>query len=128
MIKTLKKRERAAYPSFMRQMQQIKTWRDLQEYCESPHVYVHLLGEKGYLIMTPSEVVDIVAGPKDIFRALSLIKTHFGEKTFVADFRESTSWRLIKVLERQNKVQLHGVKRWTWKKEVMYQCTVAWVY
>jgi hypothetical protein len=45
LFKQLKRREKAAYPSFMLGLQRLHTWSDLQEYCESDQVQVTLLGE-----------------------------------------------------------------------------------
>jgi hypothetical protein len=127
MIKQLKKRERAAYPSYMRQMQYIRTWADLQGYCEHNQVSAHLVGEKGYLIMTPTEVVDLVASPSDIWKVLAIIKAYYGSRSFTADFRETTSWKLVCVAERRGKLRVSNVSQWYWESEIMYEAEVSFV-
>ena len=124
MISKIRKREKAAYPSYMRQMQRFKKWSDLTEYCESDQVKVHLLGKKGYVIMTPYELVDLVAEPRDIFKALAVIKAYYGNRPFSADFRETTSWRLAQMAQRRGKIQLSDVDNWSWGTETMFSAEV----
>jgi len=127
MVKQLKKRERAAYPSYMRQMQHFRTWADLQNYCEHDQVSAHLVGTKGYLIMTPTEVVDLVASPSDIWKVLAIIKAYYGSRSFTADFRETTSWRLVRMAERRGKLRVSNVSQWYWESEVMYEAEIVFV-
>lgn len=123
-VKALRKREKVAYPYFMRQMQVIKTWSDLEDYCESDQVTVHFLGDKGYLILTEDEVVDWVGDKHHSIKALGIIRRAFGNRPFSVDLRESTSWPILKVLEQAGRLQIHDVSSWDWDGEIMYEATI----
>jgi hypothetical protein len=124
-LKALRKREKAAYPSFMRQMQRIKTWSDLQEYCESDQVVVHFLGDKGYLILTESEVVDWVGDGQHSLKAFGIIKKAFGDRPFNVDLRKSSSWPIMKVMERRGRINMKKVSSWEWGDETMYEAIIT---
>jgi len=123
-IKELRRRERKAYPAYMRQMQDMRTWADLQEYCESNQVGIRLLGADGYLITTEDEVVDWVGGNSNPFELLTIINNVFGGKPFKADLRETTSWPIIKRLVDKNKLILHSVEVWFWEEEKMFAVVI----
>lgn len=123
-IKQLKKREKAAYPSFMRQMQHIKTWSDLEDYCESDQVTIHLLGDKGYLILTEDEVVDWVGDKHHSISVLGIIRRTFGNRPFSVDLRKSTSWPILKILEKTGRLHIYNIRSWDWSGETMYEATV----
>lgn len=125
LMKELKRRERAAYPPHMRQIEDCSTWSDLQEYCESGQVNVHLLGKTGYIIYTQSEVVDWVGDATTCFEAFRIIKNAFGNKPFGADFRASTSWPIMQVMERRGRIRLSNVSSWYWGSEEMFEATVT---
>jgi len=124
MLTELKAREKAAYPAFMRQMQDCYVWSDLQEYCESNTVSVHLLGDNGYIVLTDDEVVDWV-GTGQIFKALGIIKRAFGSHPFKVDLRETTSWPIMKALEKGGRLKLNNVSPWEWGNETMYEATIT---
>lgn len=124
LIKSLKMREKAAYPSFMRQMQHITTWSDLQEYCESDHVAVHLLGTTGYLIISDKEVVDWVGKPGDVWGAFRIIRRHFGKTPFSMDLREKTSWPVVQLLARRKRVEVVSSSVWIWETETMHEVSL----
>lgn len=123
-VKALRKREKAAYPYFMRQMQQIKTWSDLEDYCESDQVTVHLLGDKGYLILTEDEVVDWVGDKHHSIKALGIIRRAFGNRPFDVDLRETTSWPILRTLEKMGRLHMSNVSPWNWNGETMYEATI----
>jgi len=124
LIKVLKMREKAAYPSFMRQMQACRTWSDLQDYCESDQVKVHLLGDKGYLILTEDEVIDWVGDGVHSLKAFGLIKEAFGYNSIKVDLRQSTSWPIMKVMEQRGKIEITNTSTWEWGDEVMVEATI----
>ena len=124
-LKALKKREKAAYPSFMRQMQQIEKWSDLQDYCESDYVRVHLLGDEGYIVLTEDEVVDWVGGKGSIFKAFSIIKKAFGDRSFQVDLREKTSLPIIKIMEQRGKINIQNLSSWEWEEEKMIEAMIT---
>ena len=123
LLKELKKREKAAYPSYMRQMQHCRNWSDLQEYCESDHIQVHLLGDTGYLILSEDEVIDWVGAPGTVFKMMSIVKHHFGDRPFGVDLR-STSYPIIELMARRNKLSIHDAEIWWWDNEQMVASTI----
>jgi len=123
-FKELRKREKDAYPSFMLGLQHARTWSDLQDYCNHDQVHFELLGTKGYILMCPVGVLDMVASPSDIWKAITVIKAYYGNRPFVADFRETTSWRLVRLAERRGKLRVSNVSQWYWESEVMYEASV----
>lgn len=125
LLKTLKSREKAAYPRFMRQMQYIKSWADLEDYCESEQVTVHLLGDSGYLIITEDEVVDWVGDVYNLMKAFGIIKKAFGNQPFKVDLRECTSWLIMKTMERRGRISISNISPWCWEGEVMYEATIT---
>lgn len=125
LFKQLKRREKAAYPSFMLGLQHLRTWSDLQEYCESDQVQVTLLGENGYIILTPNEVLDMVASPSDIWRAIATLKTYYGSRPFTADFRETTSWKFVCMAKRRGKISVSYLHQWSWDSEIMHKAEIA---
>jgi hypothetical protein len=126
LLKLLRRKEKHAYPSFMRQLQYIYKWEDLQEYCESSQVEVHLLGRRGYIIMTPTEIVDLVVlEPNQIFGAYRCIRRHYGIGSRISlDCRENTSWKIVKFFQDRGKIKLHMVSPWTWGNETMYEVEI----
>lgn len=124
-LKALRKREKTAYPSYMRQLKAVKTWEDLEDYCESSQVEVHLLGDKGYLILTEGEVVDWVGDGRHSLKALGIIKRAFGTHPFKVDLRATTSWPIIKALERGGRLTLSNLSHWEWGGETMFAATIT---
>lgn len=124
-LNELRRREKVAYPPHMLQMQGCKTWGDLQDYCESSHVEIYFLGSNGYVILTQSEVVDWVGDATTCFEAFRIIKNAFGNKPFGADFRASTSWPIMQVMERRGRIRLSNVSSWYWGSEEMFEATVT---
>ena len=110
----------------MRQMQGIRTWTDLQEYCESEQVHVHLL-RKGYLIYTPDEIVDFASEePLDIFKVWRILKKEVSGRWMMTDLRSSTSWRLARSLSRRNRIAIRNIEKWNWEEEEMVSCQI-WI-
>lgn len=124
MISELRRREKSAYPAFMRQMQACWSMEDLQDYCESDHVEFHLLGDNGYIILTEDEVVDWVGGGIHSLKALGIIKRAFGTSPFTVDLRETTSWPIMKALEARGSLTITKVSPWDWDGETMYEATI----
>ena len=118
-IRTIKKIEREIYPDYMQEMQDIKNFSDLQDYCESEIVDVFLLGKSGYLILTPDEVVDIVADAKSILKAFAIIKKYMGNHFFHVDLRYSTIYPIIRLLESKRKIRTKNKNIWFWENEKM---------
>jgi len=118
-IRTIKKIEREIYPGYMQEMQDIKNFSDLQNYCESEIVDVFLLGKSGYLILTPDEVVDIVADAKSILKAFTIIKKYMECHFFHVDIRYSTIYPIIRLLESKGKIRTKNKNIWFWENEKM---------
>lgn len=127
-IKKIVALEAAIYPEFMQYMQDIRTKKDIKEYCEDTKVSV-ALGEDWYLIVTQDEVVDLATASRlplstlnGIFNAL---KAHFGERVFTLDARASTSYRIISVYEKRGKLKIHSSSEWYWEDELMYELELS---
>ena len=118
-IRTIKKIEREIYPGYMQEMQDIKNFSDLQDYCESEIVDIFLLGKSGYLILTPDEVVDIVADAKSILKAFTIIKKYMEGHFFHVDIRYSTIYPIIRLLESKGKIRTKNKNIWFWENEKM---------
>jgi hypothetical protein len=124
MLETIRRIERTAYPQHMRQMQNIFTWEDLEDYCESSQVELKLLGDDGYIILTEDEVVDWVGRPNTTFAAIRIIKRHFHKQWFTADLREKTSWPIVKAMEERGKLKIRDHEEWTWGGETMHEVSI----
>lgn len=123
-LKSLRKREKAAYPSFMRQMQHCYTWADLQDYCESTYVSIHFLGKNGYIILTENEVVDWV-GDNQLFKMVCILKNHFKDCPFKVDLRESTSRPIVQKFAHRGHIQIKSVSSWKWEDETMIEAVIT---
>ena len=129
-LREIKRRERGAYPPHMYTLRSVRTWSDLKEYCESDQVRVELLGEKGYIILTPEEIVDmVVLEPQYIIKALRIIREHFTMyqgpgATIRADCRPN-SWRILKRLQESGKVGVTVLSTWDWDGEEMVEVEVT---
>ena len=121
-LKQIIVREAQAYPDYMLQINECETWKDLQDYCESRKVKVDLIGEKGYLIYTPNEIVDWVNGsPLDCFIAFKSIRKHFKGRKFTMDLRVNTSYPIVNKFIQKGKLQLISSESWWWDNEEMVE-------
>lgn len=124
-LKHLRRIERLAYPSHMRQMQDIRTFRDLKLYCESRKVQLITTG-KGYAIYTPNEVIDMASlSPKDSIELICKLSQALKGRTINLDARDETSYPLIKLFERRGKVIIHSDTQWSWGGNIMHDMTIS---
>lgn len=123
-IQRIRDLESRVYPSHMQQLHDVEDWSDLQDYCEHRKVKVVVLGDcEGYILMTPKEVVDIVStNPRLLYGALEHIRQYYKKRWFRADFRESTSYRLVLAGKRRGIIEVKRESRWDWDGETMFQC------
>jgi len=120
LLNHLKKLERQNYPEFMQYMQDIDNWEEFCEYCECDNPVVHST-DGSCLIMTHSEIVDLVATPQDIFRIYKWVREHFGNRIIEGDFRYNTSYPIIKLFEKRKKINILSETKWYWEHERMIE-------
>ena len=129
-IKMLRKIEARAYPKHMQYMQDIRSWADVQDYCESENVEV-LLKEHFYCIAAEDEVVDLASisklSLKDMSEVISFLKSKYEGNTFTLDAREDTSYPLLKVLEKRGRIQVFSDEPWDWDGVIMHEMEVCFL-
>jgi len=124
-IRIIKDIERRNYPYEMLQLQDCENWADVQSYSESKNVAIFIVDNCTYVLVTDDEVVDWCGRGKDVFLCLSFMSQHFNGKSFSVDLRESTSYKIAKLLQKRNKLAILKSRKWTWSKscpEIMYNC------
>lgn len=129
-LKALRKIEAAAYPKHMQYMQDIRSWVDVQEYCESETVAV-LLKDHFYCLATEVEVVDLASSSKlsiaDSLEVVSFLQETFESRPFTLDARETTSYRLLKMLEKRGRLAILSDEPWDWDGIAMHEMTVQFL-
>jgi hypothetical protein len=128
-IRHLRKIERAVYPAYMQQMQDIRNVVDLAIYCEGrPHVRVW---RDGYIIYTRREIVDLCSLSPLSWGEINMIyktlRKFYKSRKISADLRETTSYRLIKLYEKRGKIELLHDTPWYWGNEVYHEVTVRFM-
>lgn len=116
--------EALAYPPHMCQMSNIKEWNDLVSYCEGkPTIIVE---DNGYLIFTKKEIVDMVAlHPYTAIKIFNQFRSQVKKgKKLSCDLRKSTSYPLVKAMERRGRVKIISESSWWWGDEEMMECRI----
>jgi len=122
-LRHIRRIEREAYPPAFRQIQDVRTWRDLAEYCEGrPRL---LTWETGYCLWTSEELVDLAAtAPVDLHRQRKIYQAlaeTFAQRAFQLDAREETSWRLLCAWAKRGLVEIVSVHPYEWAGETFYE-------
>lgn len=129
-IERIKQIERKVYPTHMQYMQHVQSVANLIEYTESEDSHI-MLGPDWYLIVTPTEIVDIATtgklGLQTMIQISNTLKECYGDKVFSLDARASTSYRLLKVLERRGQIKIHSSEEWYWGNEKMYEMEISYI-
>jgi len=128
-IKTITRLEKKIYPRAYRQMQWVKSFKDLAEYCEAkPYV---LTWESGYLIYTSDEIVDLASlKPMSISQLLDIVnklRSFYGNRIISADFRRKTSYKLIKFAEMKKIVKIHSDYQYEWSGELFHEIEFSFI-
>lgn len=95
--------EERVYPLEYRLISKCNTWADLCDYCEGkPHVFTW---GTGYCIYTKYEIVDLASTEavplKVLAQILKALKNFYGNRLVEISARESTSYKLIRFLQRR---------------------------
>ena len=131
-IEKLKAIEKRAYAdTIYSQMQSFKTIDDLAEYCETSKEDVHILsGDDWYVILGEHEdyieIVDMASTGHNlpVNKVLAFMKSF--KKPFTMDARESTSYKLVKALDKANMLKIDKDDEYMWGNEKFHdiECEV----
>lgn len=122
-LQELKRREALHYPAFMRQMEYLSSWKDLDDYCEGEPTVIMGKGD-GYAIHTKDEIVDVASSsPLEAMVLFLILRKHFSkhEKRISADFRNSTSYPILLAAASKGMVIIHKKRDWWWEGELMME-------
>lgn len=115
------------YPVYMQSLQNMDSRHQLQDYCESKDVFI-LQNSTTYVICTDEEIVDFASSVKLSISELLKIKEFlietFGNRQFFLDARKTTSYKLIKFLERRGEITIISEEEWEWGAETFYSLNV----
>lgn len=115
------------YPAYMQSLQSIHSKFQLQDYCESKDVFI-LQNDTTYVICTEDEVVDFASSAKlsinDLLKIKEFLIETFGNRQFFLDARKTTSYRLIKFLEKRGDIVIVSQEEWKWGSETFYSLNV----
>lgn len=122
-IDKLKAIENKAYAdTIYSQMQSFQTMDDLAKYCEVPEENVHVLsGDDWYVILGEHEdyieIVDMASTGHNlpVNKVLSFMKSF--DKPFTMDARESTSYKLVKALDKADMLKIDRDDEYMWGNE-----------
>ena len=131
-IEKLKAIEKRAYAdTIYSQMQSFQTIDDLAEYCETSKEDVHILsGDDWYVILGEHEdyieIVDMASTGHNlpVNKVLAFMKSF--NKPFTMDARESTSYKLVKALDKANMLKIDKDDEYMWGNEKFHdiECEV----
>ena len=131
-LDTLKRIEALAYSSHMQQMQDCDTWQDVAEYAECRLRNLHIWGsDTWYCIVAVHkrhvEIVDVAKIPESIrvpWRHILSRLRKFGISHITCDMRESTSYRLVRILPALG-CSVLADETWYWNNERMHAMRLA---
>jgi hypothetical protein len=127
---SIKAIEASAYPVHMQGMQDVQSYEDLQEYCESNTVQV-FQDKQWYCIVTKKEVVDLASlqpmSIKDMIQLLVQLQVWFEERKFTLDAKEDTSLKLLRYLSKKNKIKILKEESWDWNGTSMVEMTLKFL-
>ena len=127
MSTNIAKIEKECYPKYMRSLQSIDSRNDLKEYCESEDVFA-IYNDTTYVLCTEDEVVDFASISKlsliELMEVKKLLKDVFSNRAFFLDARETTSYRLIKFLEKRKEIVIISDEAWNWGTDVFHSLNV----
>lgn len=116
--------ESAAYPEYMWQMDSFNSARCYMDDCK---LFIDTESES-YLILSDEEVIDLASKKglslKTLNEFLGTIKEFYGSRTFSFSARATTSYRLVKLLEMKNKVEILSDSQFWWEDEEFHEITM----
>lgn len=118
--------EARVYPPVYRQMQDIRSMKDLKEYCESkPHIISWC---DGYCLFTKREVVDLCSiTPIDfgiMHKISKRLRKFYKYREFAADLRQNTSYKLVKIMERRGVLEVVSDEAYDWGGETFHEVKI----
>jgi len=129
-LMTIKEIEQKAFPAHMRQYDDIESMEDVDELTEdcTGDFFCHIETD-WYILGCNSDKVYVEdfastrsLGLPELYRVIKLLRS-FGDKIIEADFRQSTSYRLIKMAEKKKIVEIIDESPWNWDGEKMTEVT-----
>lgn len=129
-IKLLQSIEAAAYPPHMQYLQDVRSWADVEEYCEGSEVEVLVKGHF-YVLATKEEVVDLAStaklSVKDMLEVLAFLKGKYKDQPFSLDAREDTSYPLLKAMESRGRLLVLVDEEWDWDNVTMHEMVIQFI-
>lgn len=130
-VQSIKRVEAVCYPLEMQTLQAANSLEDIARYCECPLESLEILQGEGWYALIGRhqetlEVVDLAALPgKRVLAVRSLIRRLSGEQRIITlDARISTSYPMIKKLERLGKIEVISETPWNWGSNEMAEMKV----
>lgn len=127
MVTNIAKIEKECYPEYMRSLQFISSRNDLKEYCESEDIFA-IYSNTTYILCTKDEIVDFASISKlslvELMEVKRLLKEVFDTNRFFLDARETTSYRLIKFLEKRKEITVISDNTWEWGNETFHSLNI----
>lgn len=124
----VKEIEDIAYPNFMKGMQDIESISDVLDYAECDGEIICLIEDDWYILGCNSrksiEIVDLASKKSltfsDINKIVNFLKS-YGDKVINVDARATTSYRLIKLLQKRGAIEIIHDSPWNWESETMHE-------
>ena len=128
-LETMKRIEASVYPPEYQMLQDVDSLAELADYCEGrPNLHVW---ETGYAIWTKDEIVDLCSAGAlqlaEMIKVRDLMKATFKNRVVEADLRETTSYRLCKVLARRGWIEILSEEKYLWGSEYFYSVTLRFM-
>ena len=127
-LNKIKEIERKAYPSFMWQFQDLETPEDAKDEVDCDGEFFCHIDNGWYMLGCngSSEVyIEDLASSRSLgfpeLNTILRILKGFGNKVITADCRSSTSYKLLKLLEKKGSIEILEEEPWNWESEKMYE-------
>ena len=127
----IKEIEKKVFPEHMRQYEDIESMDDVDELTEDCYgeFFCHVENDWYILGCNSGDKVYVddfssvkSLGLPELYAVVRLLRS-FGDKIIEADFRQSTSYRLIKMAEKKKIVEIIDETPWNWDGEKMSEIT-----
>jgi hypothetical protein len=133
-IQKVKDIEKKMYPPFMRMYHNFNSKEELMDFMEvddPKNARIHI-GDNSdwYLVLSlhpednSVEIVDMAGqlGTRLIHELKTIFDSYRGMKLY-GDFRDKTSWRLMKLMEKRGAINITEHEEWHWSDELMHRVT-----
>lgn len=125
----VKQIEASAYPKFMQSLQYLKSVEDAMNYVECDGKILFHLGTDWYMLGCQTgnevEIADLASKkgipPFQLNQIFEDLKKSFSDKIITCDARSSTSYKLIKYLEKSGDIEIIHEEPWNWGPEKMHE-------